>query len=275
MAVKIPKDYNYKKIKFDDLEEAVRDKYKVNLENWAKFRHTITASVNSNSLHSSNLISDEVKSSYIELSKSHYEVVTMLGATKMSLEKIIKSEKGDQLVFKKSFKEFYMHAGSVLDNLARLIYIVNVSESVTKGETKYGRFILKRHDMGYGSLAGIYKNKKSELKGYSNIVKSKILNEIKTVRNNFTHSWPPVLFVNTTSKELYWPTAMRKKEQYYLWPHDPNEKKKIKKQYRKRVSIIEMIKKDWEELEKFQNIIFKKLTKDISKFERNHSLTIR
>lgn len=275
MAVKIPKDFNYKKMPFDDLEESVRDKYKVNIENWAKFRHTITASVNSNSLHSLSPISDVVKSSYVELSKSHYEVVTMLGATKLSLDKIIKSEKGDQLIFKKSFKEFYMHAGSVLDNLARLIYIVNVSESITKGDTKYGRFVLKRHDMGYGSLAGIYKNKKSELKGYSNIIKSKVINEIKTVRNNFTHSWPPVLFVNPTSKELFWPTAMRKKEQYYLWPHDPNEKKKIKIQYRKRVSIVGMIKNDWKEIEKFQNAVFKKLTKDICKFERNHNLIIK
>ncbi len=273
MARQIPNDFNHFTITLDPLERTVRDKLCVNIENWAKFRQTISASASSDSLVSNEILSKEVKSSFVELSKSHYEVVTILGATKMSLNILIFANKKDPLLFKKSFKEFYMHAGSVLDNLARLIYIVNVSDSITKGETKYGRFILKRHDMGYGSLLGIYKNKKSELKGYFNIIKDKQINEIKTVRNNFTHSWSPIIY-SGTNLEAYWPNAMRKKEQYYLWPHDKDERKRVNQEYRKKTLIIEMVSSDWNKIEAFQNIVFKKLIFDIKKFEKNHHLKI-
>jgi hypothetical protein len=272
MAIKIPTDYNYKSIDLDPLEKKVRDQLKVNVENWAKFRHTITASVSSESLQSSSPISTEVKSSYLELSKSHYEVVTMMGATKLSMTNVKRSIKKDRLVFKKSFKEFYMHAGSVIDNLARLIYIINIPDAPTK-IGKYGGY--KRHQIGYGNLYGLCTHFSSHLQGYCKFIKSKKVNEIKTVRNNFTHSWPPTVFLDNNTGELFWPTAMRKREQYYLWPHDAEEAKKIKKQYRRRVPIIEMIESDWKVLEEFQNAVFKRLIKDVSKFEVNHGITIK
>ena len=155
MALKIPSNFDFKKIPLDPLEVIVRDRLNVNIENWAKFRHTINASVNANSLKSKSIILPEIKSSYIELSKSHYETVTMLGATRISLDTLINSQDLDRLIFKKSFKEFYMHAGSVIDNIARLIYIVNIARS-TKEKGRHG---LLRHEIGYGGLAGIYKKK--------------------------------------------------------------------------------------------------------------------
>ena len=270
MARKIPDDFDYKKIKLDDLEVKVRDEWNVNIENWAKFRHTITASVNSNTLKSTQLIPDNVKSSYIELSKSHYEVVTMLGVVRLSLENVKTSMNSAPLQFKKSFKEFYIHSGAVLDNLARLIYIVNIPNA----PSARGRFGLERHSIGYGGLKKVQNAQPQNLKGYTRIIKNKTINEIKTIRNNFTHSWPPAIFIDKNSGEHLWPIAMRKREQYYLWPHDPNEQKRMRREYRKIIPIKEMIENDWNEIEKFQNYVFKKLYKDISKFEKNHNLKI-
>ena len=271
MAKKVPSSYNYKEEALDPIEKKIRDELIINIENWAKFRHTIDVGVNSNSLKSDLPISNDVKNCYLELGKSHYEVVTMLGATKISIDYATLSENQNHLVFKKSFKEFYLHAGAVLDNLARIIYIINIPNAPTaKGD--YGK--LKRHSLGYGSLKSVYKKNRKDLKGYSRIINSKVINEIKTIRNNFTHSWPPVIFKTQANSKLYWPTAMRKKEQYYLWPHDPEEAKKIKRLYRNCKHILDMIQDDWNKLEEFQNTVFKKVTKDITKFEINHNLAI-
>lgn len=268
MAIKIPNNFNYKSVGLDPLEIIVRDKLNVNVENWVKFRHTITPSVNSNTLRSNQTISEQVNSSYLELSKSHYEVVTMLGVTKMCLNDLNLIGRYN-LEFKKTFKEFYMHSGSVLDNLARLIYIVNIPNA----PYERGRFGLMRHSIGYGGLKKIQLHNQLDLKGYNRIIKNRAINEIKTIRNNLTHSWPPAIFFDKIGN-CYWPIAMRKKEQYYLWPHDPTERRKMNREYRKKVLIIKMINKDWIELERFQNYVFKKLIKDISKFEKNHNLKI-
>ncbi|WP_448697850.1 hypothetical protein ACFGVR_13670 [Mucilaginibacter sp. AW1-3] len=271
MAIKIPESYDYRILEFDPLEMSVRDDFNVDIENWAKFRHTITASVNSNSLVSRSPINTNVKSSYVELSKTHYEVVTMLGAVKMSLIALEEYAGKNDLIFKKSFKEFYMHAGSVLDNLSRLIYIVNMPNSANEVD-RYGRF--KRHSIGYGQLSKLYLANKANLKGYGNISRHRVMHEIKNVRNNFTHSWSPVMFIDSTTGNYLWPIAMRKKEQYYLWPHDNEEIRRIKREYRKKLPVIDLVKNDWLELEQFQNMVFKRLYMDIKKFERNYNLKI-
>lgn len=269
MAIPIPSNFDYKTIKIDPIETVVRDQLNVNIENWAKFRYTISIAVNANTLKSSDSIPQEVKSSYVELGKSHYEIVTMLGATKISLNNLLVFICcKDHLQFKKSFKEFYMHAGSVLDNLARLIYIVNVSNS--PGD-KDGH-VFKRHSIGYGLLKATQRDNPNELKGYTRIIHNKTMTEIKIIRNNFTHGWPPTIFIH--NNVYLWPTAMRKKGQYYPWPHDPEEKKMIKVKNRKKIPIRQMIEMDWKSLENFQNDVFGKLVHDIKKFERNHKLII-
>lgn len=271
MALKIPKNFDYKLIDIDPLEKKVRDELGINIESWAKFRHAISLGIKSSCLVSNATLSEEVKTCYLELGKSHYEAVTMLGATKISADNAKHFSKTDKLLFRKSFKEFYMHAGSVLDNLARLIYIVNIRNAPTALD-RWSNF--KRHTIGFGGLNSVLTQNSSSLKGYSKFIKSKTVNEIKTLRNNFTHSWPPTFFIEAKSGDTFWPTAMRKKEQYYLWPHDHEEAKKVKKQYRKKVSAIDMINEDWLQIEKWQNYIFGRLTKDIVKFEQNHNLRI-
>lgn len=271
MAVKIPDPFDYKLVWLDPLETQVRDDLNINIENWVKFRLSVGIATNSEALKSQLPISSEVKSSYLEIGKSHYESVTMLGAAKMSLNILLDVIYKDPLLMKKSFKEFYMHAGSVLDNLARLIFIINIPISITLLDN-YGK--LKRHSIGYGGLESIYKKYTIDLKGYRNIVHSKIINEIKIIRNNFTHGWPPAILPCKDNIEYCWPTAMRKKEQYYLWPHDPNEIKRIKREFRSKVPLTKMVNDDWIALEEFQNIVFNKLTQDIRKFERSHSIRI-
>lgn len=262
MPIKILDDFDYKKIQLDPLEQIVRDKLSIDIEHWAKFRHTIAIGTNAKCLTSTHPLAVEIKESYLELGKSHYETVTMLGAAKMSFIALVNTR--DPLIFKKSFKEFYMHAGSVLDNLTRLIYIVNVKNALLARDK--GKLI--RHSIGYGSLKRVYNQNKAELKGYSRIAKNKVIHEIKTVRNNFTHSWPPAII------DGMWPIAMRKQSQYYLWPHDPDEIKRIKREYRKKIPLLQMVRDDWETLEKFQNLVFKKISEDIRKFEKNHNLKI-
>lgn len=262
MPIKILDDFDYKKIQLDPLEQIVRDKLSIDIEHWAKFRHTIAIGTNAKCLTSTHPLAAEIKESYLELGKSHYETVTMLGAAKMSFIALVNTR--DPLIFKKSFKEFYMHAGSVLDNLARLVYIVNVKNAVS---TQKGKRLI-RHSIGYGELKNVYSQNKIELRGYSRVVNNRVIHEIKTVRNNFTHSWPPAI-VNGM-----WPMAMRKKSQYYLWPHDPSEIKRIKREYRKKIPIPQMVNDDWIALENFQNLVFKKLSEDIRKFEKNHNLKI-
>lgn len=272
MAINVPNDFNYLTIGLDPLETSVRDDLGVHIENWAKFRHTITASASSSSLHSLNgiPIAYEVQSAFIELSKSHYEVVTLLGIVKSCLEDARRYHDDNRLLFKKSFKEFYIHSGGVLDNLARLIYIVNICAAPTEP----GRFgALRRHEIGYGGLKSLLSNNRPELTGYTRIVKNRKMHEIRMVRNHFAHSWPPVIFNNNGT--LMWPTAMRAKAQYYLWPHDEREKRLIRSKYKKKVPILEMLEEDWESLESFQNYVFKKISTDIRKFERNHNLEIR
>jgi hypothetical protein len=78
MPRKIPSDFDVFKEKLDQNEEYIRDKLKVNIENWAKFRFSIHVGNDSSVLESPNPISQEIRGTFIELAKSHYEVVKVL-----------------------------------------------------------------------------------------------------------------------------------------------------------------------------------------------------
>lgn len=265
MAIPIPNNFDYKLISLDPIEAEIRDSLNINIENWAKFRHTIAAGTNSSALKPKPNInlSEEIKKTYLELGKSHYEVVTMLGAMNLSLNKYLTNN--NLLICKMSLKEFYLHTGAVLDNLARLIYIINIKNAPTD---KY-KGKLKRHNITYASLK--YLDKK-ELRGYQRIINNKQINEIRNIRNNFAHSWPPVIRINYYN-QLEWPLKIRENSEYYLWPHDPDESKKISK-YKKYILISQMISDDFRHIVEIQNLVFKRLCVDIKKFEKNNNLII-
>lgn len=267
MAIPIPNNFDYKLIALDPIETEIRDSLDINIENWAKFRHVIAAGTDSKSLRSNLNISSDIKNSYLELGKSHYEVVTSLGIAKLSLNSLLRSP-ANTLQFKKDLKEFYFHAGSILDNLARLIYIINIPNAPTATD-QWGKI---RHSLYFSKLK---KQNQIHLKGYKLVINNAQVKEIMNIRNSLAHSWPPITYHQTSTGKKFFDYKMVRKKEYYLWPHDVDEIKKLKKiKRRKKIEVSVMVQKDWRTIESLQSKIFKYLYRDIRKFEANHNLII-
>src|SRR5438128_1714026 len=125
MPIPIPTDFDYHQQPLDVLEMFTRDAFGLNIENWAKFRHAIAVGTDPEHLKGTS-VSDDLKGAYRELGKCHYEVVTSLGFCHLAL---LQYNLGNLFVQEKSLKDFYFHAGALLDSLARLIYIVNMPDA--------------------------------------------------------------------------------------------------------------------------------------------------
>jgi hypothetical protein len=258
MALQVPDDFDVHTEKLDVNETFVRDTLNLQIENWARFRYTIHVGNAASNLHSINPISDEVKAAYRELAKSHYEVVTSLGCAAVSLEMVAQSLGIHPILFKKSVKDFYFHTGCLLDNLARLIYIINDPNSTTK--TNRGRLV--RHWVDWGSLR--------DYAGYARLKHSTHLRQIINIRNNLTHSWScPVVFINNTP---HWPLAIRRKRNH-PWLYD--ERDILRQRYRHWLPLLPMLTSDLKFVEGFQNTVFGKLVRDVKNFERNYGVEIR
>jgi hypothetical protein len=269
MAISIPLDFDVNLINLDPLESRIRDEFRLEIGNWIKFRHTINIGTNAEVLSSPILpIANEVKQAYLEIGKSHYEVVTSLGNARLSLDLATQAHPGDHLLFKKSYKDFYFHNGCLLDNLARLIYIVVDPQGATakylaaKGrKLRRGHFI--RHWIDWGELP-LYP-------GYQRLKKSQQLAEIINIRNVFTHGWMCPIYRNQNNGTLSWPIAIRTRRNFY-WPH--GEQASMRKMYRKKMPILDMMQGDLTFIESFQVKVFDKLVRDIEKFERHNNVLI-
>jgi len=266
MALKVPVDFDVASLRLDTNESYVRDELKLTIANWAKFRHTINIGNNATNLRptSGPTIKPAIKDSYRELAKSHYEVILSLGYAKVSLGLANSASKTNRLVFQKSCKDFYFHIGCLLDNLARLIYIINDQNSAfaifTSGSRK-GKLI--RHWVDWGTLLSY--------KGYDRLKRSKQLRAIINIRNAFTHGWSCPIYDDKNTGNLYWPIAVRTKRDFY-WPHD--ELKDMRKQYRKRVLVLDMMQDDLQFIEAFQDKVFAKLASHVRGFEKNNGVLI-
>src|SRR5262245_61392094 len=110
MTIKIPRDFSVASDQLDANEQIIRDELQLDVTKWAKFRYTIAVGNNANRLISKNQssIPDDVKEAYRELAKSHYEVVTSLGAARVSYDLFLATI-DNPLCFKKSTKDFYFH----------------------------------------------------------------------------------------------------------------------------------------------------------------------
>ena len=88
MAIPIHSDFDFKTKSLDINETFIRDELGLNIDHWARFRHAIHIGINANNLRSKHgaQVTENVKSAYRELGKSHYEVVTSLGYVVLSLE---------------------------------------------------------------------------------------------------------------------------------------------------------------------------------------------
>lgn len=263
MALKIPINFNVHTQGLDVNETLIRDHLNLQVENWARFRYTINIGNDASNLHSKTSIAEEVKEAYRELAKSHYEVVTSLGRAKLSLQMASWYPTIHFLLFTKSVKDFYFHAGCLLDNLARLIYIINDPNSATATQRRRGSLVLVRHWVDWGSL-GNYP-------GYTRLKRSRRLREIINIRNDLTHSWScPIAFDKRGVPG--WPLAARTKRDH-PWPYD--ERETMFRQYKRWLPLLPMMKSDFAFVEDFQNTVFGKLVRDVRKFERNYGVEIR
>ena len=262
LAIKIPRNFSVAREQLDANEQIIRDLLKLDVTNWAKFRYTIAVGNNANRLISKNQssIPDDVKEAYRELAKSHYEVVTSLGAARVSYDLSVATI-DNPLFLKKSTKDFYFHIGCLLDNLARLIYIVNAPNGASE---RYQDNRLVRHWIDWGRVC--------KKPWYRRLKKSRQLVEIINVRNTLVHGWAPPTKKEISTGTQYWPRAIRTSRDFF-WPYD--ESKKLKKSYRKWIPIAQMISRDLGFIERFQNRVFAKLIKDIRSFEKRYNVVIR
>jgi len=262
MAILIPSDFDFRIISLDDNEAFVRDELGLNIDHWAQFRHAINVGIDANNLrgeHGSS-VTENVKSAYRELGKSHYEVVTSLGYAALSL--VLAKNSQNLLMFQKSCKDFYFHVGCLLDNLARLIYILNDPNSADEIDGRSKDFT--RHVIGWGGLG----KRHCKYHGYTRVLRSEQLRGIRNIRNCLTHSWKIPFRVQPGL--LYWPWAVRSAKNF-MWPYDELE---FKHRYRKWIPILPMMESDLRFLERFQEERFKRLIKDISRFERFNKVEI-
>lgn len=260
MAIPIPSDFDFRTIPLDSNETFIRDELGLNIDHWARFRHAIGIGLEADNLHGKHgaPVTENVKAAYRELGKSHYEVVTSLGYVALSLE-LAKDNQKNLLMFQKSCKDFYFHAGCLLDNLARLIYILSDPNSANEVDRRYKDF--KRHVIGWGQL--------KEYPGHNRAMRSEKLRGIKNIRNCLTHSWK-IPFRIDQHDHMYWPLAVCSAKSF-LWSYDEPE---FKRRYRKWIPIVPMMESDLCFLEKFQDERFKRLIKDISQFERSNKVEI-
>lgn len=262
----IPHGFNAHTATLDANEQYIRDVLRLQILNWARFRHTIHIGNDPNNLHSNVPISQEVKETYIEFAKSHYEVITALGCVNLSMRSTPRSLRLplQLLMFKKSVRDFYFHVGRLLDNLARLIYIINDPQSATEMKRIYGgTHIPMRHWIDWGSLR--------DYTGYVRLKKSRHLREIINMRNVLTHSWTIPVRLDR-GMVPYWPLALRRKRDP-LWPYA--ELAVMLRLYRTWDAVPRMMRSDFEFIEDFQNEVFGKLVRDVRKFERNTGVEIR
>lgn len=258
MAIPIPSDFDFHTIPLDDNERFIRDELGLNIDHWARFRHAIAIGLDAGNLRGKHgaPVTDNAKSAYRELGKSHYEVVTSLGYIALSLE-LARNSKKNLLMFQKSCKDFYFHAGCLLDNLARLIYILNDPNSANELRGQ----IFMRHYIGWGQLRNY--------DGHIRAKQSKELQGIRSIRNCLTHSWK--IPFTLQHSHWCWPRAVRLGTRSFFWHYDEPE---FKRRYRKWIAIVPMMGSDLRFLERFQDGRFRRLIKDISRFERFNKVEI-
>lgn len=264
--------FDYKKEPLDPLETAVRDELGVNIEGWVKFRRSINCG---SSVKSEILAFDPGQQSvnkqdaFLDLGKSNYEVVCCLGFAKQAFDDIrtLRVERYTELLrFMRLSKEFYFHAGSVLDNLARLIYIINDKDSHSAPVSKKNTTLRRR----YISWGDIEKDIAAKHPDYVRFVNDKDMQEFRYIRHFLTHVWAPPKRLE--KGELQWPEEIRS-ARVYAWPHDPLDDPDYKALTF--VSIIKMLESDWVALERFQNQLFDQISSDVtSKFEPNYGCKI-
>ena len=257
MSIAIPANFDYLKEKLDYNERVVRDVFRLNVENWAKFRYTIAVGTRTSRLSGmcGSSITDDAKDAYLNLGKCHYEVVCSLGYCTKAVYDVYTE---NQFVVGKAIKEFYFHAGALLDNLARLVFIINIPSGHSE-KNKKGVYL--RHSIDRGQLLSKYKQ---HINSYVPLLKSPLIEELVNVRNAMTHYWKIPL------EDGKWPRGELKSTKAFAWPYDEAQFH----EYEDWQPVPDIIKEHWQEIERVQNDVFGLLIADIPKFEQSISATI-
>ncbi len=259
MAISIPPDFDHKKELIDPNEIVVRDVFGSNVENWAKFRYIIAVGTKTEHLQGTS-ISDNLKDSYRELGKCHYEVVCSLGYCNFAL---LGMHFGNHFVIDKSIKDFYFHGGAMLDNLSRLVYIVNVPDAASAREGKNSRQLLRRM-IDRGKLVNPQrKDVAPHVRSYMPYLNSQLIDEFSQVRNAFAHYW------RIPIDNGRWPRNQLG-DKAFAWPYDDDRYQ----QYSGWKPVEVIVGEHMQELERVQDGVFALLVNDVARFENNNNVTI-
>jgi hypothetical protein len=252
MAIPIPPDFDYHKEELDINERITRDVFGLHVENWAKFRYAIA--VGNDSSHLKGSLVPDVKDAYRELGKCHHEVVSSLGYCNYAQ---LEMTFGNTFVFQKAVKDFYFHGGSLLDNLSRLIYIINIRDAAS-AKTRKGEYV--RHAMDRGRLLNDHS---SDITAYLPHIDGNLIEEFVSTRNVIAHYWKIPI------KDEQWPRDQLR-QKAFAWPYDESQYHS----YSGWQPIRFIIHEHFQELIKSQDMSFGQLLKDLTRFEANNGVTI-
>lgn len=256
MVSAIPSSFDYEKEMLDPYERYIRDNLMLNVEEWVKFRWIISCGTSKENIHGRNAGSKNVIDSYLEIGKCNYEVICSLGYCKVSLNKY--SSCPNDFEGQKSIKDFYFHAGAVLDNLSRIIFIVMVKDAASK--EKNGSFV--RHRIDRGELLSRYKDDIPQT--YYNEPASDEINKITNIRNIITHYW------KIPQNKDRWPRSELASKKALAWPYcEPDYAN-----YSDWTPIKEILEDNFTSLVRLQDKIYGMLVSDITIFETNNDISI-
>jgi hypothetical protein len=255
MAVAIPADFDYLKESLTYTETVIRDVFRLKVENWVKFRHTIAVGTETSHLIGT-CVSDEAKDAYLSLGKCHYEVVCSLG---YSAKAFYDAHIENPFACGKAIKDFYFHGGALLDILSRIVFVINVPNSHS---SKDGRGKYLKHLVDRGQLLNGYK---THVTDYVQFLDSSVIQELVNVRNSMAHYW------SIPNKDgSMWPRSELKTTKAFAWPYSESDFHN----YSDWQPILTIMKEHFTEIERVQNEIFGLLIRDLPKFEKNIGATI-
>jgi hypothetical protein len=259
MTIPTPPDFDYREVEHLDIGEVMaRDVFGLNVENWAKFRHSIAIGNDASHLKGGS-VPDDVKDAYRELGKCHHEVVSSLAYCRLSLSPL---PFGNLFVIQKSIKDFYFHGGALLDNLSRIIYIVNIADAASK-KTGSGGYV--RHAMDKGKLLDPKSKYTSAITSYIPHLTSPLIEEFWSTRNAVAHYW----MIPFKGESMEWPRDGLK-DKALAWHYDESKYHT----YSDWQPSSKIINDHFQELIRAQDAVFGLLVIDIPKFEANNGVTI-
>jgi hypothetical protein len=273
MAKKTSIDFDVTNEELEYKEAYTRDILEVKIDNWAKFRHIVSAGIDPKSLHfkDENVEGNkDVSTAFPDIGKSNYQAIVNLGYCKQSLKDACQHELGEHFLFEKSICSFYFHASAVLDALGHLIYMLSIKEAVTKNDTYKRPY---RHKMDWQKA-------KKQVKDscFERIFQDSAIEYIMNIRNNYCHNWPILLKRDHSTGFLCWPIAVRT-EKNYKWDLKVLQEEinaiNINENYQKYERVIKTLLLDFENIENLFSEVYELLIPLVEEFEQNHGVEIK